>query len=196
MGRVFSVFFVSLILGCALTPTVNTRKPGEPWTYYGDLTGVYRDQTNRAPVALVWLEQVLFTRTQRADFQKTLQGLLKQGYKKIGIVIVQNPYFVDPYEAKKLAADKGANLVLGCWFAAGRTSGQRELVEYWYQFLYKATPAPVPAPIPIPAITPPPSVTERQGQYGNEPASSPIPTPFPAITPPPSGTERQGQYGN
>jgi hypothetical protein len=172
MKRVFSVFFVSLILGCALTPNVNTRKAGKPWNYYGDLTDLYRDQTNGAPAAMVWLDQVQFTRTQKADFEKTLQTFLKQGYKKIGMVAVQHQYFVDPYEAKKLAADKGANMIVGCWFAAGRTSGQRELVEYWYQFLYKP-----------PAPTPPP-------------ASTPLPTPIPAVTPPPSGTERQGEYGD
>jgi hypothetical protein len=169
MRRVFSVFFVSLMLGCALTPNVNTRKAREPWNYYGVLTGVYRDETNGAPVALVWLDQVTFTRTQRADFQKTLQTLLKQGYKKIGMVAARSIYFVDPYDARKLAADKGANLVLGCWFAAGRAIGQRELVVYWYQFLYKATPAPAPAPVPIPtpAITPLPNGTGPQGAYGD-----------------------------
>ena len=62
-------------------------------------------------------------------------------------------------------------MIVGCWFRAGKTS-QGELVEYLYQLLYKP-----------PAPTPPPT-------------STPIPSPIPAITPPPSGTERQGQYGD
>lgn len=168
--KLFYLFLIlSLILGCEMTPNVNNRKAGEPWNYYGDLTGLYRDQTNGARAAMVWLDQVQFTRTQKIDFQKTLQTFLKQGYKKIGLLTVQHRYFVDPFEMRKLAADKGANLVVGCWFAAGKnnlpdTPGQ--LVEYWYQFLYKA-PAPTPGPSPTPSPTPQTSTREPIGAYGD-----------------------------
>ena len=52
-ARLASAFF-----GCALTPNVDNRKPGQPWNYYGDLANVYRDQTGGTKVALVWLDQV------------------------------------------------------------------------------------------------------------------------------------------
>jgi hypothetical protein len=169
MKLFFQFLILSLFIGCGLTPNVNTRKAGEPWNYYGDLTVLYRDQTNGARTALVWLETVQFTRTERADFQKTLQTNLKQGYKKIGMLAVQNRYFVDPLAMKKLAADKGANLVVGCWFPVGRRSDSGtvgQLFEYWYQFLYKpAAPTPVPSPTPI--ATPLPGGPERQGPYGD-----------------------------
>jgi hypothetical protein len=75
---------VMVFFGCALTPTVNTRKPGQPWNYYGDLMSVYRDQTGGAQVALVWLDQVQFSKVNRSDFQKSVQTYLHQGYRKIG----------------------------------------------------------------------------------------------------------------
>ena len=56
----------------------------------------------------------------RSEFQKTVRTYLGQGYRKIGMVSVRSQYFVDPYEIKKLAADKGAHLVVGCWFTARR----------------------------------------------------------------------------
>jgi hypothetical protein len=168
--KLFFLFLtLSLFLGCEMTPNVNTRKAGEPWNYYGDLTGLYRDQTNGAPPALVWLDTVQFTRTEKADFQKSIQTSLKQGYRKMGILSVQHRYFVDPYSMKKLAADKGANLVVGCWFAVRRKSdpdSPGQVVEYWYQFLYKPA-APTPAPSPTPSATPPPSTTEPVGAYGD-----------------------------
>jgi hypothetical protein len=169
MKLLFQLLILSLFLGCGLTPNVNTRKAGKPWNYYGDPAVLYRDQTNGAPAALVWLDTVQFTRTERADFQKTLQTDLKQGYKKIGVLAVQHRYFVDPYDMKKLAADKGANLVLGCWFTVGGRSDPDtpgRLVEYWYQFLYKP-PAPTPIPSPTPSATPFPSGPEQQGAYGD-----------------------------
>ncbi|HEY2122612.1 MAG TPA: hypothetical protein VGH07_03380 [Chthoniobacterales bacterium] len=173
MKLFYLCLILSLILGCEMTPNVNNRKAGEPWNYYGDLTGLYRDQTHGARPAMVWLDQVQFTRTQRADFQKTLQPILKQGYRKIGLLTVRRRYFVDPFEMRKLAADKGANLVVGCWFAASKnnlpdTPGQ--LVEYWYQFLYKApapTPGSSPTPSPTPSLTPQTTIREPIGAYGD-----------------------------
>jgi hypothetical protein len=150
--------FVLLILapalfGCVMTPTVNTRKAGRPWNYYGDLGGLYRDETGGTAVALVWLDQVLFQRVDRSEFQKSVQTYLHQGYRKIGFVSVRSQYFVDPYEVKKLAADKGARLVVGCWFDAHETRSNVWLVDYWYQLLDKNGAAPVliaPTPFPTP----------------------------------------------
>ena len=124
--RIHMKFLVLLILvpaffGCALTPNVNTRKPGQPWNYYGDLMSVYRDQTrgDQGRVGLVGSGPI--SKVDRSDFQKSVQTYLHQGYRKIGFVSVRSPYFVDPYEMKKLAADKGARLVVGCWFTAHET---------------------------------------------------------------------------
>jgi len=150
---------VVVFFGCALTPTVNTRKPRQPWNYYGDLMGVYRDQTGGQQVALVWLDQVQFSKVDRSNFQKSVQTYLHQGYRKIGFVAVRSPYFVDPYEIKKLAADKGARLVVGCWFTAHETKSQSKLVDYWYQLLDKAG-APPPPMIPQAPLAPTP--TPRQ----------------------------------
>jgi hypothetical protein len=147
---------VLIFFGCALTPTVNTRKPGQPWNYYGDLTSVYRDQTGGQQVALVWLDQVQFAKVDRGDFQKSVQTFLHQGYRKIGFISVRSPYFVDPYEIKKLAADKGARLVLGCWFTTHDTKSRSRLVDYWYQLLDKAG-APPPSVIPQAPLAPTPT---------------------------------------
>jgi hypothetical protein len=152
--------FVLLILapalfGCAMTPNVNTRKAGQPWNYYGDLGSVYRDETRGTQVALVWLEQVQFQRVNRSDFQRSVQNYLHQGYRKIGFVSVRSQYFVDPYELKKLAADKGARLVVGCWFNAHKTGSNVWMVDYWYQLLDKSGTAPVAVPPPsVPVPTP------------------------------------------
>jgi hypothetical protein len=128
--------------GCALTPNVDTRKPGRPWNYYGNLVSVYRDQTGGTQVALVWLDQVQFRRVDQGEFQKIVRSYLDQGYRKIGIVSVRSQFFVDPYEVRKLAADKGARLVVGCWFTARETRSKSRMVDYWYQLLDKAsTPA-------------------------------------------------------
>jgi hypothetical protein len=153
---------VLVFFGCALTPTVNTRKPGQPWNYYGDLTSVYRDQTGGVKVALVWLDQVQFSQVDRSNFQKSVQTYLLQGYRKIGFVSVRSPYFVDPYEIKKLAADKGARLVVGCWFTAHETKSRSRLVDYWYQLLDKAG-APPPRVIPQGLLAPTP--TPRPSLY-------------------------------
>jgi hypothetical protein len=150
--------FVLLILapaflGCAMTANVNTRKAGHPWNYYGDLGSVYRDETGGTQVALVWLEQVQFQRVSRNEFQKNVQTFLRQGYRKIGFVSVRSQYFVDPYEVKKLAADKGARLVIGCWFNAHETRSKVWMVDYWYQLLDKNVTAPgaiSPAPVLAP----------------------------------------------
>jgi hypothetical protein len=141
--------------GCALTPNVNTRKPGQKWYYYGELLSVYRDETRGNPPGLVWLDQVQFTRVNPNEFQKTVRSLLTQGYRKIGFISVRSQYFVDPYSARKLAADKGARLVVGCWFSAGSGGTSLNMVEYWYQLLDKAslpTPSPSPFPSPLPRI--------------------------------------------
>jgi hypothetical protein len=151
--------FVLLILapalfGCAMTPNVNTRKAGQSWNYYGDLGSVYRDETHGTQVALVWLEQVQFQRVNRSEFQKSVQTYLHQGYRKIGFVSVRSQYFVDPYSLKKLAADKGARLVVGCWFDARETGPKVRMVDYWYQLLDKNGTSPV-VVLPAPVVAPP-----------------------------------------
>jgi hypothetical protein len=153
--------FVLLILapvfvGCALTPNVNNRKAGRPWNYYGDLRSLYRDQTGGTQVALIWMDQVQFHRVNISEFQKSVLSYLHQGYRKIGFVSVRSQYFVDPYELRKLAADKGARLVIGCWFTAHQTRSKTYMVDYWYQLLDKiGTPPPSAAP-PVPVLAPAP----------------------------------------
>jgi hypothetical protein len=150
----------SVFCGCTLTPNVNTRKPGLKWHYYGDLLSLYRDETKGSPVALVWLEEVQFRRVNPGEFQKTVGTLLTQGYRKIGFISVRSQYFVDPYDAKKLAADKGARMVVGCWFSVGNTRAKPNTVEYWYQLLDKAAP---PAPGIVPNTLP--LAPPRSGLY-------------------------------
>ena len=144
------------LCGCALTPSVNTRKPGQQWNYYGDLSNLYRDETRGRAVALVWLDQVQFQRVSPNEFQKTVHTLLTQGYRKIGFVSVRSQYFVDPYSIKKLAADKGARMIVGCWFLADDRRAKPNEVNYWYQLLDKDT-VPPPGPLPrtyVPAPAP------------------------------------------
>ena len=152
------------LCGCALTPTVNTREPGQQWNYYGDLSDLYRDETRGSPVALVWMDQVQFQRVGPNEFQKTVHTLLTQGYRKIGFVSVRSQYFVDPYAIKKLAADKGARMIVGCWFRANARRGESNAVNYWYQLLDKDTlPPPVQPPhTPVPAPT---AAPELPGSY-------------------------------
>jgi hypothetical protein len=130
------LLFVLLCSSCELTPNVNTRRAGQHWNYYGNLTDVYRDQTGGRPVALVWLNQVQFVETGPGDFLKTVKTLTAQGYRKIGFLSVRSTRFVDPYEVKKLAADKGAKMVVGAWSRIARTRS-RNVTEYWYQLLDK-----------------------------------------------------------
>src|ERR1700722_19015548 len=155
-------YFVLLILApaffsCALTPNVNTRKAGQHWNYYGDLGSVYQDQTRGAKAQLVWLDQITFQRVEQSAFQTTVQAFMKQGFRKIGLISVRSAHFVVPYEIKKLAADKGANLIIGCWFAGYETRTGFWSYKYWYQLLDK--PAPTPQPVvqqsPVVAPTPP-----------------------------------------
>lgn len=144
------------LCGCALTPSVNTRKPGRQWNYYGDLSNLYHDETGGRAVALVWLDQVQFQRVSPNEFQKTVHTLLTQGYRKIGFVSVRSQYFVDPYSIKKLAADKGARMIVGCWFLARDRRAKPNEVNYWYQLLDKDT-VPPPGPLPrtyVPAPAP------------------------------------------
>jgi hypothetical protein len=161
-------FFVLLMIvpafcGCELTPNVNTRKAGRPWNYYGDLSSVYLDQTRGTRVDLVWLDQVQFRRVDRSEFQKVVQTFLTQGYRRIGMVSVRSQYFVDPYEVKKLAADKGARMVVGCWFGAPESKNGTRILEYWYQLLDSP---------PVPGATPPQSAIPEEPVLG--------PTPGPA----------------
>jgi hypothetical protein len=145
-----------IFFGCQMAPNVNTRKAGRPWDYYGNLESVYRDQTGGTQVALVWLDQVRFQRVNPSDFQKSVQTYLHQGYRKIGFVSVRSQYFVDPYAITKLAADKGAHLVVGCWFTARETRSETPMVDYWYQLLDKAGLTPLPAAVPqAPVLTTP-----------------------------------------
>src|SRR5207249_7652258 len=111
--KFFALLIISFgFVGCALTPSVDTRKSGQPWNYYGDLSSVYRDQTRGTRVELVWLDQVQFQRVNPNEYQKVIEAYLKQGYRKIGMLSVRSRYFVDPYEARKLAEDNGARLVV------------------------------------------------------------------------------------
>jgi hypothetical protein len=170
VGGVPMKLFVLLIIapafcGCVLTPSVDTRKAGRPWNYYGDLVTSYRDQTGGTKVELVWLDQVQFHRVDQREFRKTVQTFLTQGYRKIGMVAVRSQYFVDPYEVRKLAADKGARMVVGCWFAAGETNTKMRILEYWYQLLDKAAP-----PTHGPA-------SPTQGAVPQEPVLGPTPVP-------------------
>jgi len=151
MKVVMLLILGSALCGCTLTPNVDTREPGQKWHYYGDLSNLYRDETKGSPVALVWLEQVQFTRVNPSEFQKTVRTLLTQGYRKIGFISVRSEYFVDPYDAKKLAADKGARMAVGCWFSVHNTRANSNTVEYWYQLLDKAAP---PAPGGVPNALP------------------------------------------
>jgi hypothetical protein len=137
MKRLIPPLFALVFYGCALTPNVNTRRAGQQWNYYGDLLDVYRDQSGRRPVALVWLNQVQFTRVSPNDFAKIVKSFTIQGYRKIGFVSVRSEYFVDPFEVKKLAADKGAKLIVGSWFAVARGRSRNPITEYWYQLLDK-----------------------------------------------------------
>jgi uncharacterized protein YceK len=143
--RLFVLLVIALVfVGCALTPSVDNRKPGQRWNYYGDLLSVYRDQTGGTRVELVWLDQVQFQRVNQNEYQKVVQTYLSQGYRKIGMVSVRSQYFVDPYEVKKLAADKGARLVVGFWVQRGRWP----MVDYQYQLLDKPNTPPVSVPPP------------------------------------------------
>ena len=137
MKNLITLLFALMLCGCALTPNVNTRRAGRPWNYYGDLLDIYRDQTGGRPVALIWLNQVQFTQVSPGDFAKIVKSLLLQGYRKIGFVSIRSEYFVDPFEVKKLAADKGAKLVVGSWFEVARHRSRNPVTEYWYQLLDK-----------------------------------------------------------
>jgi hypothetical protein len=151
--KIFAMLMISFgFVGCALTPSVDTRKPGQPWNYYGDLSSVYRDQTRGTRVALVWLDQVQFQRVNPNEYHKVIQAYLKQGYRKIGMLSVRSRYFVDPYEVKKLAADKGARLVVGFWVQHSRA--RPPMVDYQYQLLDKLGIPPVSGPPPPPVLIP------------------------------------------
>ena len=153
----FLLIIAPAFFSCALTPNVNTRKAGQPWNYYGDLGSVYQDQTRGAKARLVWLDQVNFQRVDQSAFQKTVESFLKQGYRKIGLISVRSAHFVDPYEIKKLAADRGANMIVGCWFAGYETRTGFWSYKYWYQLLDKPSPPtrPVVPQVPVSAPTPP-----------------------------------------
>ena len=137
MKKWIGLIFAMLFCGCTLTPNVNTRRAGQHWNYYGALLYIYRDQTGGKPVALVWLSQVQFTLVGPSNFAKAVRSLTVQGYRKIGFLSVQSKYFVDPYEVKKLAADKGARLVVGTWFEIAHGRPTRRITEYRYQLLDK-----------------------------------------------------------
>jgi hypothetical protein len=137
MKRLNLPLFALVFCSCALTPNVNTRRAGQHWNYYGNLLDVYRDETAGRPVALVWLNQVQFTEVSPGEFAKTVKSLTIQGYRKIGFVSVRSEYFVDPFEVKKLAADKGAKLVVGSWFEVSRNRSRNPITEFWYQLLDK-----------------------------------------------------------
>jgi hypothetical protein len=163
------LLIATAFFGCALTPNVDTRKPGQPWNYYGDLGPLYRDQTGGTRVDLVWMEQVTFVRVEPKLFAQTVKNYMKLGYRKIGFVGARSEYFVDPYELKKLAADKGARLIIGCWFTARVPNGKSRMVDYWYQLLDKSVPAAPPAPIVPLAPTPTPRQPDFQSPGDSQP---------------------------
>lgn len=165
MKRFVLLMIAPAFFGCAMTPNVNTRKAGQSWNYYGDLVNVYRDQTAGTKVALVSLDQVQYRRVARSEFPKTVRTYLGQGYRKIGMVAVRSQYFVDPYEIKKLAADKGARLVIGCWFTARADRFKTPMVDYWYQLLDKAG-LPTPSAIPRQPVLVPVAPIPPAGQSG------------------------------
>jgi len=137
MKKLIGLMFAMVFTGCMLTPSVNTRRAGQHWNYYGALLDIYRDQTAGKPVALVWLSQVQFAQVSPSDFAKTVKTYTVQGYRKIGFLSVRSKYFVDPYEVKKLAADRGARLIVGTWFETSRGRSTYRINEYWYQLLDK-----------------------------------------------------------
>ena len=137
MKKLIGLMFAMAFTSCTLTPNVDTRRAGQHWNYYGALLDVYRDQTGGSRVALVWLNQVQFAEVSPSDFAKTVKSLTGQGYRKIGFLSVQSKYFVDPYEVKKLAADKGARMIVGTWFETARGRSTYRINEYRYQLLDK-----------------------------------------------------------
>jgi hypothetical protein len=137
MKELIGLLFAIVFSGCTLAPNVNTRRAGQHWNYYGALLDIYRDQTGGKPVALVWLTQVQFSQVSPSDFAKTVKAYAIQGYRKIGFLSVQSKYFVDPYEVKKLAADRGAKLIVGTWFETARGRPTQRVTQYWYQLLDK-----------------------------------------------------------
>jgi hypothetical protein len=137
MKKLIGLMFTMVFAGCMLTPSVDTRRAGQHWNYYGALLDIYRDQTAGKPVALVWLSQVQFAQVSPSDFAKTVKTYTVQGYRKIGFLSVRSKYFVDPYEVKKLAADRGARLIVGTWFETARGRSTYRINEYWYQLLDK-----------------------------------------------------------
>ena len=150
------------LCGCVLTPNVDTRKPGQQWNYYGDLSNLYHDETRGSPVALVWMDQVQFQRVNPNEFQQTVHNLLTQGYRKIGFLSVRSQYFVDPYEIKKMAADRGARMIVGCWFPAHERRAKSNAVNYWYQLLDKDS---LPPPGPVWRVSLPAPVPHGSGLY-------------------------------
>jgi hypothetical protein len=117
-----------LICGCTLSSNVNSRKPGEPWHYYGYLRDFYRDENHGYAVSLVWYDLVSYQNVPRGDFLNAIKTLRKQGYRKIGFISVLTSAIVDLYDVKSLAADQGAQQVVACTFPVGKDPGIKPII--------------------------------------------------------------------
>ncbi len=101
-----------LFWSCSLTHDVNQRKAGEKWYYYGYLLSYYHDQLRGRQRPLVWLEQVQYLPVDGAKFGVTVQSFLAQGYRRIGFLRIRTIYNLDSYDLSRIAADKGAQIVV------------------------------------------------------------------------------------
>jgi hypothetical protein len=156
------VLMASLLCGCVLQSNVNTRKAGQPWHYYGYLRDFYRDENHGGEVPLVWFDQVGIQEVPRADYQKAIQFLIPQGFRKIGSLSILTSSIVDPSDLRRLAADQGARIIVACSFPVANERGIKPVItnvqrggnglpeyefalppaniartQYWYQFLTK-----------------------------------------------------------
>ena len=122
------LLIASILCSCSMSSNVNTRKAGEPWHYYGYLRDVYRTQNSGRAVSLVWYNQVKIQDVSRGEFRNSIRTLISQGYRKIGFISILTAAIVDPYDIKRLAADKGAQQVVACSFLIGNNRGVKPII--------------------------------------------------------------------
>ena len=122
------LLIASILCSCSISSNVNTRKPGEPWYYYGYLRDFYRDQSGDRTVSLVWYNQVNFQDVNLGEFRNSIQTLISQGYRKVGFISILTAAIVDPYDIKRLAADKGAQQVVACSFPVRNDRGVKPII--------------------------------------------------------------------
>jgi hypothetical protein len=116
-----------------MSMSVHTRKPGRPWHYYGYLRDFYRDENRGEKVPLVWYDQVILQDVARGDFQRTIQTLIAQGYRKIGFLAILTPEIVDPTDIRSLSADKGAQQVVATVFPISNNRGVKPVITDVYR---------------------------------------------------------------